>query len=176
MTTVIAHACKSLAYLYKHTKNSNSKEKHQKFVNGIINIIKDFIESYPDNWKLMEVQYPLMAYLIYSRSFSLIKYILFGVNGQITEKLHKPQNKYVSYPYYKDLELDKDLELELDNNLESNNDLELNNENNDSESNNDLNPKKRYLESANDLTLALKFCQGNHFRFFVILSLLINIL
>jgi hypothetical protein len=112
MTTVITHACKSLAYLYKHTKNSNSKEKHQKFVNGIINIIKDFIESYPDNWKLMEVQYPLMAYLIYSRSFSLIKYILFGINDRIIEKLHKPQIKYVSYPYYNDLELYDDLELE----------------------------------------------------------------
>jgi hypothetical protein len=110
MTTVITHACKSLAYLYKHTKNSN--EKHRKFVSGIINIIKDFIERYPDNWKLMEVQYPLMAYLIYSRSFSLIKYILFGINDRIIEKLHKPQIKYVSYPYYNDLELYDDLELE----------------------------------------------------------------
>jgi hypothetical protein len=61
---------------------------------GTINIIKDFIERYPDNWKLMEVQYPLMAYLIYSRSFSLIKYILFGINDHIIEKLHKPQIKY----------------------------------------------------------------------------------
>ena len=78
----------------------------------------------------MEVQYPLMAYLIYSRSFSLIKYILFDNNGQIT-KLHKPQNKYVSYPYYNDLELCDDLELE------------------------DI-----YLKSANDLSLALEFCQG----------------
>jgi hypothetical protein len=95
MNTVITHACKSLAYLYKHTKGINYKVKHQKFVNSIINIIKDFIKRYPDNWRLMEVQYPLMAYLIYSRSFSLIKYILFGINDQInshTEKLHKPAN------------------------------------------------------------------------------------
>ncbi|CAG8705826.1 2007_t:CDS:2 [Rhizophagus irregularis] len=130
MTTVITHACKSLAYLYKHTKRINSKEKHQNFVSGITNIIKDFIKRYPDNWKLMEIQYPLMSYLIYSRSFSLIKYILFDVNGQVTENLHKPQNKYVSYPYYNDLELCDDLELE-----------------------------DTYLKSANDLTLALKFCQ-----------------
>jgi hypothetical protein len=69
MVTIIIHACKSLAYLYnyRHTKNIVTKEKHQKFISGIINIIKDFIRKYPDNWKLMEVQYPLMAYLIYSR-------------------------------------------------------------------------------------------------------------
>uniref|UniRef100_U9TTN0 Uncharacterized protein n=1 Tax=Rhizophagus irregularis (strain DAOM 181602 / DAOM 197198 / MUCL 43194) TaxID=747089 RepID=U9TTN0_RHIID len=98
MDTVITHACKSLAYLYKRTKGINYKEKHQKFekfVNIITNIIEDFIKRYPDNWRLMEVQYPLMAYLIYSRSFSLIKYILFGINDQSnshTEKLHKPAN------------------------------------------------------------------------------------
>ncbi|CAB4379748.1 unnamed protein product [Rhizophagus irregularis] len=97
-----------------------------------MNIIKDFINRYPDNWKLMEVQHPLMAYLIYSRSFSLIKYILFGVNGQTTEKLHKPQNNYASYPYYNESELCDDLELK---------DICLN------------------LKSANDLSLALKFCQ-----------------
>ncbi|PKY58024.1 hypothetical protein RhiirA4_479564 [Rhizophagus irregularis] len=95
-----------------------------------------FIKRYPDNWKLMEVQYPLMAYLIYSRSFSLIKYILFGVNDQISsqkknsELLHRPQNKYVSYPYYNDLKLYDDLKFKNDN-----------------------------LKSANDLELALKFCQ-----------------
>jgi hypothetical protein len=86
MTTIIICACKSLVYLYKHTRTINSVGKHRKFINGIINIIEDFIKRYPDNWKLMEVQYPLMAYLIYSRSSSLIKYILFGH----TEKLHRP--------------------------------------------------------------------------------------
>ncbi|CAB4436753.1 unnamed protein product [Rhizophagus irregularis] len=129
MTTVITHACKSLAYLYKHTKRINYEEKYQKFVSGIINIIKYFIKRYPDNWKLMEVQYPLMSYLIYSRSFTLIKYILFDEEGH-TKDLHRPQNKYVSYPYYNDLELCNDLES-----------------------------KDMYLESANDLALALKFCQ-----------------
>ncbi|PKY54165.1 hypothetical protein RhiirA4_472820 [Rhizophagus irregularis] len=129
MTTVITHACKSLAYLYKHTKRINYEEKYQKFVSGIINIIKYFIKRYPDNWKLMEVQYPLMSYLIYSRSFTLIKYILFDEEGH-TKDLHKPQNKYVSYPYYNDLELYNDLES-----------------------------KDMYLESGNDLALALKFCQ-----------------
>ncbi|PKY54861.1 hypothetical protein RhiirA4_427076 [Rhizophagus irregularis] len=130
MTTVIIHACKSLVYLYDHKHDVKSIKKHQKFVNGTMDIIKDFIKRYPDNWKLMEVQHPLMAYLIYSRSFSLIKYILFGVNDKITEQLHKPQNKYVSYPYYNDLELCDDLGL-----------------------------KDISLKSANDLTLALKFCQ-----------------
>ncbi|PKY19714.1 hypothetical protein RhiirB3_432829 [Rhizophagus irregularis] len=129
MTTVITHACKSLAYLYKHAKRINSKEIHRKFVSGIINIIKDFIKRYPDNWKLMEVQYPLMSYLIYSRSFTLIKYILFDEEGH-TKDLHRPQNRYISYPYYNDLELYNDLES-----------------------------KDMYLESANDLALALKFCQ-----------------
>ncbi|GBB98992.1 hypothetical protein RclHR1_03390008 [Rhizophagus clarus] len=128
MVTVVTHACKSLVYLYKH-KSDNFNEKHQRFVSGITNIIKDFIKRYPDKWKLMEVQHPLMSYLIYSRSFSLIKYILFGVNGQINGKLHKPQNKYVSYPY---------------NYLELCDDLELKGENS--------NP-------ANDLELALEFCQ-----------------
>ncbi|CAB4379754.1 unnamed protein product [Rhizophagus irregularis] len=135
MITIITHACKSLTYLYNH-KHVKNIEKHQKFVSGIINIIKDFIKRNPDNWKLMEVQYPLMAYLIYSRSFSLIKYILFGVNDQISsqkknvEILHRPQNKYVSYPYYNDLKLYDDLKFKNDN-----------------------------LKSANDLELALKFCQ-----------------
>ncbi|PKK62830.1 hypothetical protein RhiirC2_855424 [Rhizophagus irregularis] len=125
MTTVITHACKSLAYLYRSTKNIDSK-KNQMFVSGIINIIKDFIKRYPDNWKLMEVQHPLMAYLIYSHSFPLIRHILF----ENAEKLHKPQSIYSSYPYYDGLELHNDLELQ-----------------------------NNYLKSANDLTLALKFCQ-----------------
>ncbi|CAB5346798.1 unnamed protein product [Rhizophagus irregularis] len=119
MTTVITHACKSLAYLYRSTKSIDSK-KNQKFVSGIINIIKDFIKRYPDNWKLMEVQHPLMAYLIYSRSFPLIKYIMF----ENAEKLHKPQSIYSSYPYYDGLELHNDLELQ-NNYLKSANDLTL---------------------------------------------------
>ncbi|CAB4443699.1 unnamed protein product [Rhizophagus irregularis] len=135
MVTVITHACKSLAYLYKNSSINN--KKCQKFISGITNIIKDFIKRYSDNWKLMEVQYPLMAYLIYSRSFSLIKYILFDANGQITGKLHKPQKKYFS-PYYKDLELFDDLELKNENS----------NSTNDSK-----------LKVVNDLELALEFCQ-----------------
>jgi hypothetical protein len=136
MTTIIVHACKSLAYLYNHKnlKSINFKEKHQKFVSGIKNIIKDFIIKCPDNWKLMEVQYPLMAYLIYSRSFSLIKYVLFGTNGQTSSHngmLHRPQNKYDTYPYYDDLKLYDDFKL-----------------------------KDEDLKSVNDLELALKFCQG----------------
>jgi hypothetical protein len=139
MTTIIIHTCKSLAYLYnhKHTKNIGSKEKHQKFISGIRNIINDFIRKYPDKWKLMEVQYPLMAYLIYSRSFSLIKYILFGINGQTssqeknTETLHRPQKKYASYPYYHDLKLHDDFKLNEED-----------------------------LKSSNDLEFALKFCKG----------------
>ncbi|PKY53028.1 hypothetical protein RhiirA4_471020 [Rhizophagus irregularis] len=116
MTTVIIDACKSLAYLYTKN-NTNSEEKCRKYVSGITNIIKDFIKKYPDNWKLMEVQYPLMAYLILSRSFSLIKYVLFGDNGQEKNAgfLHKPQSKYgSSYSHY-----DADLYLNL-------NDLKLN--------------------------------------------------
>ncbi|PKC02720.1 hypothetical protein RhiirA5_424833 [Rhizophagus irregularis] len=131
MTTVIIHACKSLAYLHRHTKSNISKDKHQKFVSGITKFIKDFIRKYPDNWKLMEVQYPLMAYLIYSRSFSLIKYVLF----ENAEKLHKPQSKYVSYPYYNDLKLYEDFKF-------NNEDLKLNDED---------------LKSVNDLELTLEF-------------------
>ncbi|PKB99440.1 hypothetical protein RhiirA5_429693 [Rhizophagus irregularis] len=89
MVTIITHACESLEYLYNH-KHVKGIKSHKKFVNGIINIIKDFIKRYPDNWKLMEVQYPLMTYLIRSRSFPLIKHILF----ENAEKLHRPQNKY----------------------------------------------------------------------------------
>ncbi|CAB5377032.1 unnamed protein product [Rhizophagus irregularis] len=126
MITIIIHACKSLAYLYRHTDSINSKEKNQKFVSGITNIIKDFINKYPDYWKLMEIQYPLMAYLIYSRSFSLIKYVLF----ENAEKLHRPQQKYGSYPCYDNLKLNDDLGL-----------------------------RDNDLRSANDLELALKFCQ-----------------
>ncbi|CAB4436755.1 unnamed protein product [Rhizophagus irregularis] len=106
MTTVITHACKSLAYLYRSTKSIDSK-KNQKFVSGIINIIKDFIKRYPDNWKLMETH-----------------------SVRKCRKLHKPQSIYSSYPYYDGLELHNDLELQ-----------------------------NNYLKSANDLTLALKFCQ-----------------
>ncbi|RGB40321.1 hypothetical protein C1646_753500 [Rhizophagus diaphanus] len=128
MVTIITHACKSLAYLYRHTDSIYAKEKNQKFVSAITNIIKDFIKNYPDNWKLMEIQYPLMAYLIYSRSFSLIKYILFGVNNRVESKntglLHRPQKKYGSYPCYYDLKLYDDLGFE-DNDLRSTNDLEL---------------------------------------------------
>jgi hypothetical protein len=127
MTTVITHACKTLAYLYKHTEDIYSKKRNQKFVSGTINIIKDFIKKYPDNWKLMEVQYPLMAYLIYSRSFSLIKYILFD-NNESAKKLHRPQSQYDSYPYYNDdLESYIDLKPYVDSDfcLSSANNLEL---------------------------------------------------
>ncbi|GBC06366.1 hypothetical protein RclHR1_00680010 [Rhizophagus clarus] len=134
MTTIITHACKSLAYLYTNHKHVKSIEKHRKFVSSITNIIKDFIEKYPDNWKLMEIQYPLMAYIIYSRSFSLIKYILFnnsqvGSQGKSTGLLHRPQNKYGSYPFYDNLKLNGELGLE---------DKQL---------------------RHNDLEIALKFCQ-----------------
>ncbi|PKC56058.1 hypothetical protein RhiirA1_474577 [Rhizophagus irregularis] len=116
-------ACKFLAYLYD---NRNDQDKsinfnHQELVNEIIFFIKDFIKCCPDHWKLMEVQYPLMAYLIYSRSFSLIKDILFRQSYNlkyIMTDLHRPQNKY--YPYYNDLKLYDDLKLKDDAN-----DLEL---------------------------------------------------
>ncbi|UZO03349.1 uncharacterized protein OCT59_023756 [Rhizophagus irregularis] len=135
MNTVITHACKSLAYLYKHVKSNNSKEILQQFVNGITDIIKDFIKGNPDNWKLMEVQYPLMAYLIYSRSISLIKYILFDANGQTRSQkknigmLHRPQKRYDSYPYINDLKLYDDFKFEQDymkdDDSKPTNDLEL---------------------------------------------------
>ncbi|CAB4446858.1 unnamed protein product [Rhizophagus irregularis] len=135
MNTVITHACKSLAYLYKHVKSNNSKEILQHFVNGITDIIKDFIKGNPDNWKLMEVQYPLMAYLIYSRSVSLIKYILFDANGQTSSQkknigmLHRPQKRYDSYPYINDLKLYDDFKFEQDymkdDDSKPTNDLEL---------------------------------------------------
>ncbi|GBC06565.1 hypothetical protein RclHR1_06920004 [Rhizophagus clarus] len=136
MVTVIIHACKSLVHLYNN--NNINNKKCQKFISGITNIIKDFIKRYPDNWKLMEVQYPLMAYLIYSRSFSLIKYILFDANSQITGKLHKPRENYFS-PYYKELK---------NENSDPANDLENSDPDNDLES-----------KAANDLELALNFCQ-----------------
>ncbi|POG64788.1 uncharacterized protein OCT59_023730 [Rhizophagus irregularis] len=66
------------------------------------------------------IQYPLMSYLIYSRSFSLIKYVLF----ENTEKLHRPQSKYDSYPYYSYLKLYEYFKLN-DEDLKSVNDLEL---------------------------------------------------
>jgi hypothetical protein len=81
--------------------------------------------------------YPLMAYLIYSRSFSLMKYILFGINGKTSsqekniETLHRPQKKYATYPYYHDLKLHDNFKL------------------NDED-----------LKSSNDLEFALKFCKG----------------
>ncbi|GBB89658.1 hypothetical protein RclHR1_16410004 [Rhizophagus clarus] len=96
---------------------------------------KYFIERYPDNWKLMEAQYPLMAYLIYSRSFSLIKYILFDDKGH-AKNLHRPQTKYISYPYYNYLKLYDD--------FKNNDDFKLNEED---------------LKSFNDLELALNFSQ-----------------
>ncbi|PKY29423.1 hypothetical protein RhiirB3_391812 [Rhizophagus irregularis] len=131
------------------------KNKCQKYVSGITNIIRDFIKKYPNNWKLMEVQYPLMAYLIISRSFSLIKCILFGDNSQKknASSLHKPQSKCVS-DYDIDLDLNlNDLKL---NNLDSN-DLDLENFNNLKLGKLDLNKLK-----LNDLKLdnsksALKF-------------------
>ncbi|GBC20745.2 uncharacterized protein OCT59_023748 [Rhizophagus irregularis] len=154
MTTVIIDACKSLAYLYT-LNNTNFEDKCQKYVSGITNIIRDFIKKYPNNWKLMEVQYPLMAYLIISRSFSLIKCILFGDNSQKknASSLHKPQSKCVS-DYDIDLDLNlNDLKL---NNLDSN-DLDLENFNNLKLGKLDLNKLK-----LNDLKLdnsksALKF-------------------
>ncbi|CAB5346731.1 unnamed protein product [Rhizophagus irregularis] len=116
-------ACKFLAHLYdnRNDQDKSIDSNHQELVNEIINFIKDFIKYCPDHWSFLEVQYPLMAYLIYSRSFSLIKYILFKQDYiSYTKDLHRPQNKYVSYPYYNDLKLYDDLKLKDDAN-----DLEL---------------------------------------------------
>src|SRR6266542_1415647 len=85
MVTVIKHACQSLVSLYNRRgsiTSIDSKNQNQNSVYHIQKIIKEFIKKYPKHWKIMEVQYPLMANLIYSRSFSLIKYILFGDDSE----------------------------------------------------------------------------------------------
>jgi hypothetical protein len=85
-----------------------------------------------------------MAYLIYSHSFSLIKNILFYEG--YAKNLHKPQNNYLFYPCYNYLELYEDLELK-DKNSNLTNDSKL--------------------KVANDLELALEFCQGLRFKFII---------
>ena len=102
-------------------------DEHQKLVDEATETIKTFIKNHPDHWKLMEIQYPLMAFLICARSFDLIKYILFEIyNDPEVEKfgklhkigkLHRPRSQYGSYPHYcEDLKLsnsDNDLKLAL---------------------------------------------------------------
>ncbi|PKY61368.1 hypothetical protein RhiirA4_486244, partial [Rhizophagus irregularis] len=83
------------------------------------------------------------AYLIYSRSFSLIKYIL-------AEKLHRPQNKYRSYPYCNELDLYNDLELK-DTFLKSDNHSKLIKDKSSLKSDS--------YSKLNDLELALKLNQ-----------------
>jgi hypothetical protein len=111
-------ACGLLVYLY-NSRNDRKKiidSNHQELVSVTLKFIKTFIEKHPDNWKLMEIQYPLMALLIYARSFSLIKFILFDENSK-AKNLHRPRSQYAFYPnYYEGLKLsksDNDLKLAL---------------------------------------------------------------
>jgi hypothetical protein len=114
-TTIMNIACGLLVYSYNN-RNERKKIIDSNYVNKIINFIKTFIENHPDHWKLMEIQYPLMALLIYARSFSLIKFILFG-NDPKVGNLHRPRSHYGSYSYYHEsLKLsksDNDLKLAL---------------------------------------------------------------
>jgi hypothetical protein len=114
-TSVINLACGSLVYLY-NSRNERKKSNHQELANRIIIFIGDFIKDHPDHWKLMEIQYPLMALLIHARSFYLIKFILFDKNSK-AKNLHRPRSQYGSYPYYHESsklsKSDNDLKLAL---------------------------------------------------------------
>lgn len=113
-TTIMNIACGLLVYLYNN-RNERKKSTDSNHVK-IIKFIKTFIENHPDHWKLMEIQYPLMALLIHARSFSLIKFILFDENSK-ARNLHRPRSQYDSYPYYHESsklsKSDNDLKLAL---------------------------------------------------------------
>ncbi|PKK62825.1 hypothetical protein RhiirC2_789785 [Rhizophagus irregularis] len=98
MATNIKIACRFLAYLYDDNdgidRGKSIDSNHQELVNETIKFIKSFIKYFPNHWKLME-------------------------HNKEDGYLHRPQNKYVTYPYY-------DLDLKLrDEDLKSANDLEL---------------------------------------------------
>ncbi|GBB93496.1 hypothetical protein RclHR1_02180038 [Rhizophagus clarus] len=114
VTTTVKTACGLLVHLYNDRNHQENDHKLLNLLNVTRKIIELFIENYPDYWKLVEIQYPLMALLIYSRSFSLIKFILFNKDLK-AKNLHRPRSQYGSYPnYYKGLELSKS-----DNDLKS---------------------------------------------------------
>ncbi|CAB4488531.1 unnamed protein product [Rhizophagus irregularis] len=114
-TTVMNIACGLLVYSYNN-RNDRKKIIDSKHVNEIIKFIKTFIKNHPDHWKLMEIQYPLMALLICARSISLIKFILFDKDSK-AKNLHRPRSQYGSYPYHHESlklsKLDNDLKLAL---------------------------------------------------------------
>ncbi|PKY39568.1 hypothetical protein RhiirA4_415137 [Rhizophagus irregularis] len=98
MATNIKIACRFLAYLYDDNdgidRGKSIDSNHQELANETIKFIKSFIKYFPNHWKLME-------------------------HNKEDGYLHRPQNKYVTYPYY-------DLDLKLrDEDLKSANDLEL---------------------------------------------------
>ncbi|PKK79781.1 hypothetical protein RhiirC2_768729 [Rhizophagus irregularis] len=114
-TTVMNIACGLLVFSYNN-RNDRKKIIDSKHVNEIIKFIKTFIKNHPDHWKLMEIQYPLMALLICARSISLIKFILFDKDSK-AKNLHRPRSQYGSYPYHHESlklsKLDNDLKLAL---------------------------------------------------------------
>ncbi|RGB37868.1 hypothetical protein C1646_813030 [Rhizophagus diaphanus] len=127
ITTIIKTACGLLVYMY----NTRNDEENSIYINAIEKFIRTFIENCPDHWKLMEIQYPLMAFLICARSFSLIKFILFEKDSKEknskekdskekvskVKNLHRPRSQYSSYPnYHEEWKLsksDNDLKLAL---------------------------------------------------------------
>jgi hypothetical protein len=120
MTITMKIACGLLVHLYNNNNDKRNDQEEDIYPSELVNItekfIRTFIENHPDHWKLMEIQYPLMALLICARSFSLIKFILFD-NDSKAKNLHRPRSQYSSYPIYHDdlklLKSDNDLKLAL---------------------------------------------------------------
>ncbi|CAG8578963.1 9425_t:CDS:2, partial [Acaulospora morrowiae] len=77
----VKHACKALGHLYSRKKRIKGLKRYQKFerlIESITFIIWRFIEEYPEVWRMMDIRYNVMDWLIRGRSLFLVKYILFG--------------------------------------------------------------------------------------------------
>ncbi|CAG8520212.1 12570_t:CDS:2 [Acaulospora morrowiae] len=76
----VKHACKALGHLYSRKKRIKGLKRYQKFerlIESITFIIWRFIEEYPEVWRMMDIRYNVMDWLVRGRSLFLIKYILF---------------------------------------------------------------------------------------------------
>ncbi|RIA87165.1 hypothetical protein C1645_828188 [Glomus cerebriforme] len=93
----VRYACKSLEFLNKrieHLVNYSKEHRYEEMIAYINHIIWRFIKNNPDDYKLLEVRYNVMKNLILGDCDHLIKFILFGDDGddKKTNKLHIPRS------------------------------------------------------------------------------------
>ncbi|GBB90311.1 hypothetical protein RclHR1_17200003 [Rhizophagus clarus] len=126
----VKHACKALEHLNKRCKKQGlvdsytRSRNYEELITYIKLIVWKFVKHEPQNFKLLDVRHDIMKSLILSDCDDLIKYVLFGNEEAIGNKIvhnelrHIPSNKpWPSKKFLRDDDLDFDKRLIKDNNV-----------------------------------------------------------